>query len=325
MTCCAIIMQATSSALVSQVNVDWLGRCAAACATQLRRDVSRWWGAAIDGVRVSNGQDLQFGEMVFAVVDALPDAPGAVADHDVQGNAMPVAYLALSTCNSLDDVSTAISHELCEIDGDEDCNVWCDDGQGHEWAREICDAVESNSYPIDLGDGQPPIRVSDFLLPAFFEAGASGPYNFCAAIANQASPSAPFATASGGYQIERDSGGNEQQVQGAKIVHLYGTPRAPRAERMKHWASRAARRGLGRAAPGLIDRARIAAAVESARKMLTEARASLEELRQIEDSIVRRTHGLEANVLRFVRMWTKQLSGFHDQLEKSAAELEQSS
>jgi len=329
MTCCAIVMQATSSSLVSQVNVDWLGRCAAACSTQLRRDVAPLWGTAIDGVRVSNGQDLQPGEMVFAILDELPDAPGAIAYHDVQGNAVPVAYLALSTCNTLDDVSTAISHELCETDGDEDCNEWCDDGQGHEFARELCDAVESNSYPIDLGDGQPPIRVSDFLLPAFFEANAPGPYNFCATIANdnQARPSAPFATASGGYQIERDSGGNEQQVQARRQVHLQGmgSQKRGREERRRHWSSRAARRGWGPGAQQRDRRASIGDAVTSAKAVIADARAALDELRQIEESIVRRTHGLEANVLRFVRLWTKHLSGFHAELEKRATELEQAS
>jgi hypothetical protein len=325
MTCCAIVMQATSSPLAAQVNVDWLGRCAAACATQLRRDVAPLWGTAIDGVRVSNGgTDLQPGEMVFSIVDELPDAPGAIAYHDVQGNAVPVAYLALSTCNTLDDVSTAISHELCEADGDEDCNVWCDDGQGHEFARELCDAVESNSYPIDLGDSQP---------PSFFEAGASGPFNFCATIGNdnQARPSAPFATASGGYQIERDSGGNEQQVQGATIVHLFGTPRAARRERMKHWSSRATRRGWngwsGSNEPNAPPATRLAGvtveqAVSSAKAVVAEARAALDELRQIEESIVQRNHSLEANVLRFIRLWTKHLSGFHTELEKRATELE---
>jgi hypothetical protein len=336
MTCCAIVMQATSSSLVSQVNVDWLGRCAAACSTQLRRDVAPLWGTAIDGVRVSNGQDLQPGEMVFAIVDALPDAPGAIAYHDVQGNAVPVAYLALSTCNTLDDVSTAISHELCETDGDEDCNEWCDDGQGHEFARELCDAVESNSYPIDLGDGQPPIRVSDFLLPAFFEANAPGPYNFCATIANdnQPRPSAPFATASGGYQIERDSGSNEQQVQGATIVHLFGTPRAARRERMKHWSSRATRRGWNgwsgsnqpNPPPATSPKAGDSPSAWARRTLedsLEDSRKALEELRAVEESITRRTHGLEANVLRLVRLWIQRVGDANNELEKRATALEQ--
>jgi len=189
--------------------------------------------------------------MVFALVDALPGEPGAIAYHDVNGVAVPVAFLALSTCDTLDDVSTAISHEMCETQGDVACNIWCDDESGAEWARELCDAVESNSYGVDLGDGQPPIMVSDFLLPAFFEPNATGPMSFLAAggaspATVQGTPSMPFQTATGGYQIKRDSGGNETQV---TAVTSEGSRRGMLAKAGKHhWSSRAARRGLKRAA-----------------------------------------------------------------------------
>jgi hypothetical protein len=154
--------------------------------------------------------------MVFSIVDALPDAPGAIAYHDTAGNDVPVAFLALSTCNTLDDVSTAISHELCETAGDASCDLWVDDGNGTEWARELCDAVESNSYGIDLQDGITPIQVSDFVLPAFFGPRDPGPYCYTQALSLPAKgyPQGPFQTAVGGYQIKRDAGQNVSQVQG---------------------------------------------------------------------------------------------------------------
>src|SRR5579883_2010610 len=241
MTCAVLIMQATTSPLASQLTPEWLARCANAATVQLSRDAAKYWGTAVDGCRVGSGpDDVQPGELAFTIVDQEADAPGAVAFHDVQGNAVPFAVLILSTCNTLDDASTAITHELLEANGDLDCNDWCDDGQGHEWARETCDAVESNSYPIDLGDGQPPIAVSDFVLPSFFAQGGQAPFNFCATLspATGAAPSTPFATASGGYQIERDSGGNEQQVQvqtmpstrhaDGRRINVDGSPRAAR-------------------------------------------------------------------------------------------------
>src|SRR5580700_8648281 len=172
-------MEAKTSPLVGQVTAAWLTRCAAACDTQLTGDVAPEWGEVIGGVRVGSGPtDVQPGEMVFSIVDSLPDAPGAIAFHDVAGGDVPVAFLALSTCSDLNDVSTAISHELCETVGDPACNLWADDTAGAEWALELCDAVESNSYAVDLEDGQPPIMVSDWLLPAFFAPGAVGPYSF---------------------------------------------------------------------------------------------------------------------------------------------------
>jgi hypothetical protein len=239
--CVAIVMEATSSPLVSQVTAAWLARCAAACSRQLSRDVAPIYGGTY-GVRAASGPtDVQPGEMVFSIVDQLPDAPDAIAYHDTQGNDVPVAFLALSMCNTLGDVSTAISHELCETAGDISCDLWADDGQGYEWARELCDAVESNSYPIDLGDGQPAVPVSDFLLPGFFGASDPGPYSFVQAHpelggTTQGVPSGPFATASGGYQVRRSSGGGETQVQG-KVADR----RLPKA---KHWSSRLFRRGV---------------------------------------------------------------------------------
>lgn len=246
--CCVLVMQATSSPLAAEVTPAWLGRCAEACSTQLARDVAPVYGG-VYGVRVaSSATDVQPGELVFAILDSLPDAPGAIAYHDVAGGDVPVAFLALSTCSTLDDVSTAISHELCETAGDASCNLWADDGTGHEWARELCDAVESNSYPIDLGDGQPPVNVSDFLLPSFFGAGASPPYSYMQgtpspATATAGFPSSPFSTAPAGYQIERSSGTGETQVTGS----AKGKKGALAFAGAHHWSSRTARRGVARA------------------------------------------------------------------------------
>jgi hypothetical protein len=226
-----LVMEATSSPLVPQVTPAWLARCAVACSTQLIRDVSPVYGGGPYAVRVAlDAKDTRTGEVVFAIVDALPQSPGAIAYHDVAGNALPVAFLALSTCSSLDDVSTAASHELCETAGDPDCNTWNDDGAGHEFCRELCDAVESVSYPVDIGDGGPPVLVSDWLLPAFFAASAPGPYSF------RGTAQGPFLTAPGGYQIQRTSGGGETQVT--------GMIRASKIPRAKHWSSRTYRRGL---------------------------------------------------------------------------------
>ncbi len=236
MTSWVIILEAKASSLVPQITPAWLTRCAVACQIQLDRDVSAEWGGNF-AVRVGSGPtDIASGEHVFALLDALPDAPGAIAYHDIDGNGAPVAYLALSTCSSLDDVSTAISHELCEAAGDPSCNAWVDDG-AREHAYELCDAVESTSYGVDLGDGQAPIAVSDFLLRAWFDSTAPGPYTHQNAVA------APFTMAAGGYEIQRASGTGEAQVNA-----LAGSKRGALAAAGKHsWSSRAARRGVKRA------------------------------------------------------------------------------
>lgn len=237
-----------TGSLAAQLTPAWLTRAAGALNIQLQRDVAGYWPLAMRAfVRVaSSPTDIGPGEIAFAILPSLPNAPGAVAYHDVNGNAVPTAFLGLDTCSTLDDVSIAISHEIVETIGDAACDLWVDDGQGSEWAAELCDAVESNSYGINLGDGQPPIRVSDFLAPGFFAPNSAGPYNFLTVATTvgtgvispnvSGSPSAPFVTASGGYQIKRTSGGGETQVTG-KI------PLA-KANRKMHWSSRTARRGV---------------------------------------------------------------------------------
>lgn len=226
-----LLMEATTSSLVSQVTPEWLTKAAAAITVQMNRDFAPNWGGSFMVRAGSGSHDLLKGEIAFAILDALPDAPGAIAYHDVDGNAVPIAFLALSTCNTLADVSTAISHECCETGADAGCNLWADDGAGTEFAFESCDAVESASYSILDG-----IAVSDFVLPSFFVPRSTGPWSFL-----NTAPG-PFQTAGGGYQIRRASGTGESQVTGD-----LASRRGVRAAMGKHhWSSRTARRGVKR-------------------------------------------------------------------------------
>ncbi len=226
-----LINEATTSPLVGPLTPAWLIQAATSITAQLNRDFAPHWGGSYL-VRVGTGPSAIIkGEIVFAILDSLPNAPGAIAYHDVNGIAVPVAFLGLSTCGSLAEVSTAISHECCETGADPGANVWADNGAGTEFALEACDAVESAVYQIDG------ITVSDFVLPCFFAANSVGPYS----LMNTAP--APFTTAGGGYQITRNSGTGEVQVQGDLKV----SPRGKRAlAGLHHWSSRTARRGVKR-------------------------------------------------------------------------------
>lgn len=225
-----LINEGQSAPLASQVTADWLAKVAAACTVQLNRDVAPNWGGQYS-VRAGSGpSDIAAGEIAFALLDALPGAPDAVAYHDADGNAAPYCLLSLAQCKTLDDVSTGISHELCETAGDPDVNEWCEAADGFEYARELCDPVESNSYPQDG------IALSDFVLQAFFERGAAGPYCYTQAIGAPGSiPIAAFVTAAGGYQVRRGVGTGETEV--------WGSLRPQRAARAHSWASRLYRRG----------------------------------------------------------------------------------
>jgi hypothetical protein len=185
------------------VTSQHLLQIASAITVQLNWSVSPHWGGT-HLLRVSDASEIMPGEVPIAILDELPDAPGAVAYHDVQGNGVAAVFASLAMCNSIltgpDSLSVALSHECCESVGNPAVNLWVDDSLGNEWCHELCDAVEASTYSVQGCD------VSDFLLPAFFDRGASGPYSHLGV------PSVPFGTATGGYQIMRTSGTNEHQT-----------------------------------------------------------------------------------------------------------------
>jgi len=222
-----IVNETVSAPLRATMTDDWLDAAAAACTIALNRDVASYWGGNYM-VRRGEADAVNPDEIVCALVDNLPDAPGAVAYHDRNGNALPVVFVAVNMCNSLADVDGAMSHEFNETVGDPGCNRWADDGNGAEYALELSDAIESSGYDVN---GH---RMADFLLTAFFVSGAPGPYSYGEAVGVPRLVAGPFATAPGGYQIKRDASGQTVQVNGA-LSHA-------RAAKVAHWSSRVARR-----------------------------------------------------------------------------------
>lgn len=211
-----LISETKDAPLTGAVSSGWLAEVAEAITIQLSRDFAPVWG--VGGVsRIVAGGPIPPDGYVFAIVDDLPEAPGAIAYHSVDGKGVPVAYLALNTCQTLADVSSAISHEVLETAGDPGANRWADGGDGYEYALELCDAVESNLYTITTTNGVE-VSVSDFLLPPFF-GGQNGCLDFMGVCP------APFATASGGYQIRRKAGTGETDITGKlpdrQRLHLF--------------------------------------------------------------------------------------------------------
>jgi hypothetical protein len=223
-----------------------LGQIAAACQVQLDRDLRPHWGGDYSVRAGKDGSDVQPGEIVFALLAALPDAPGAIAYHATDGSGVAVAYDAITLSDSLmgagNSVSVAISHELCETAGDAGCNVWTDDGTGTEHARELCDAVEAQSYQLDATN----VWVSNFVLPAFFIPNHAGKFDFMSTLGvNPGAPFMPFQTSPGGYQILRTSGTGEHQ-ETARPLTVTVSATIPFGSMRRHWRfdSRRARRGV---------------------------------------------------------------------------------
>ena len=186
-----------------------LASIAGALEVQANRDVAPYWGGNYRVRPASPDNPPADGEVVCLIVDDLPDEPGAVAYHSWEGK--PDIYAARNMCSSLSSgdqsLSQALSHEICETIGDEATNLWADDRTGTEWARELCDPVESGWY-VAAGN----VAVSDFVLPAWFEVGSGGPYSMLQALHDGNGPPAPFTIAAGGYAVVRTSSGDEHQV-----------------------------------------------------------------------------------------------------------------
>ena len=116
-------------------------------------------------------------------------------------------------------VASVLSHEVCEMVGDRFAAFWSDgpsvvasDGQTYtEYALELCDPVEGDSYAITVGTQK--VSVSNFVFPSWFNAEATSvnlPFDYLGKLTK------PFSMTPGGYLIVRQSG-NVQQVFGEKV------------------------------------------------------------------------------------------------------------
>lgn len=211
------------------------------------RDVGFEYGGGPVLVRVGSN-DLQPDEFGFHIRATLPDAPGAVADHqDVLGQ--PYAEDGIALSNSLsgagNSLTVALSHEIGEMIGDPGCNLWADRGDGVEVAQEICDPVEVQSYEIVPG-----IFVSNFVRHHFWIPGSVGPWDWMSyrGIAGAVSPRGPMQLApgnGGNYMITRTSSASISQVTGMLPVTFSVSVTAPFGMRRPHrHNSRRARRGV---------------------------------------------------------------------------------
>ena len=129
--------------------------------------------------------------------------------------------VALYDANNPQNVSVAsvLSHEVCEMVGDQFASFWADgpsimaqDGQTYnQYALELSDPVEGNSYVVEVGGVK--VSVSNFVLPAWFNQQATAtdaPFDHLHLLTS------PFSMTAGGYMIVR-MGNNVQQVFGDKV------------------------------------------------------------------------------------------------------------
>ena len=207
---------------------------AMACNLQVSRDLSPAWGRLPLTVEYAPVEGAVPASAAKVYMWDYTDSPGALGYHDetmfgrVYANIFvrTIQSYGLATLfNNLDPtnitVSSVTSHEVLELIGNPYVDLWADgtelDGCS-EYAYELCDAVEANTYQIII---QLPkankttvatkVSVSNFLYPQYFDTATPARTK----IDQMGLLSTPYTMTSGGYMILRDTSGNEIEVFGA--------------------------------------------------------------------------------------------------------------
>ncbi len=172
-----------------------------ACRIQMRDHIAPAWArlAPPPGIFYYSSSDQLADETVGCVV-ILRDAgvDGAAGLHSIIGR-KPIGVVDLSR-SALP--SRTLSHEIAEMYGNPYLDRWYPMPNGWEVAAELGDPVQRSQYNIDaeiLGQHRD-VVVSDFVTPAYFDPGASGPRS------HQQAVDEPFGIAPGGYLVARNDG-----------------------------------------------------------------------------------------------------------------------
>ena len=193
------------------------------------------WGLVHPRVEAVQGaaagtQEQAEGECLIVLFDDA-DQQGALGYHTLTPDGKP--YAEVFVRDSVADLSGAtsvqgvlprdlllatlmsvIDHEGKEAALDPDAADMVDDGTGTLWAKEACDAVESDNdpTPITLHDGTTvTATLSNHLLPDYFRPGSPGPWDHSGKLTG------PFTYDKGGYVIV-EKGGQIQQLFGDEIA-----------------------------------------------------------------------------------------------------------
>jgi len=131
------------------------------------------------------------------------DTAGALGYHDLTKNGQPVSKIFVKT--TLDDgqlVSVTACHELFEMAIDPIANLWAEAADGTEYAYEMSDPVEEDTFLVDG------IQMSNFVHPSWFEPFLHPPgtkFDHLGLLKK------PFSMTKGGYVIIKKKGRVTQQ------------------------------------------------------------------------------------------------------------------
>lgn len=123
---------------------------------------------------------------------------GLFGYHDLTKDGQPVSMVYVRTTLEAGElVSVTACHELFEMAIDPIANLWAEDDDGIEYAYEMCDAVEEDTFSVDG------IKMSNFVHPAWFEPFKHPPgtkFDHLGLLKK------PFSMSKGGYVIIKKNG-----------------------------------------------------------------------------------------------------------------------
>ena len=115
-------------------------------------------------VKLYNTRKPKRTDWQFLYVDDAKDAAGTDGYHDLTVHGRPVSFVFVRTVlENGEPVSLTASHELFEMVIDPIANMWAEASRGREFAYEMCDPVEEDTFPVDG------LQMSNFVYPAWFE------------------------------------------------------------------------------------------------------------------------------------------------------------
>ncbi len=214
---------------------------------QVNGPFSEAWGCPLVSFRIAEGAgDRRAKEIAINFRDDIPEAPDALAYH-MCTRGIPDIEIGVDLFTSLltgqDSVCCGGSHEVLELLLNPGANGWKDrqDGSGISDAEEACDYVQNTGYAASNGG-----TVSNFVLPALFLPGASGPWDYLHVMTARDD-------LSHGYGIIAETPANVEHIGGLAHASFRKTPvrrigeLTPLQARRKHPYSRTYRRLTGNA------------------------------------------------------------------------------
>jgi len=156
----------------------------AACDIQMARDFApAWAGTEPSPVRFyAKTDELPTGSdaAVICTMEDTMDEPGVLGYHT---DALGVQYMRVGARGW--DTSTTLSHEVLEWKGDPTAAAWVPIPKGllGNWthiAAEMCDPCQGDSYliEVEIFGRKEQVKVSDFLLPSYFDPNGKRPFTF---------------------------------------------------------------------------------------------------------------------------------------------------